>query len=76
MDMESESINNDEEHGIALIEIERLWNSEEGTPQGDRLKVLSALVEAYEEANFPMDPPGPTDAIKFRRQQQHQGVRP
>jgi HTH-type transcriptional regulator / antitoxin HigA len=76
MDMELESINNDEKHGAALIEIERLWNSEEGAPEGDRLNVLSALVEAYEETNFSMDPPRPTDAIKFRRQQQSQGDRP
>jgi HTH-type transcriptional regulator/antitoxin HigA len=55
--MQLESINTDADHESALIEIERLWDAEEGTPNGDRLEILMTLVEAYEEANFPMDLP-------------------
>jgi HTH-type transcriptional regulator / antitoxin HigA len=54
----------------ALKEIERHWGAPEGTAQGDRLEVLAILVEAYEEANFPMDLPDPIEAIKFRLEQQ------
>jgi HTH-type transcriptional regulator/antitoxin HigA len=53
--MKLESIKNDAEHEAVLLEIERLWDAGGGTPGGDRLEILTALVEAYEEANFPMD---------------------
>lgn len=60
------------DHAAALKEIERLWGAEEGTPDGDRLEILTTLVEAYEEAHFPMDMPDPIEAIKFRLEQQGQ----
>ena len=47
----------------------RLWGAEERTPAGDRLDVLATLVEAYEQAQFPMDAPDPIEAIKFRLEQ-------
>jgi HTH-type transcriptional regulator/antitoxin HigA len=58
------------DHEAALREIERLWGADEGTPEGDRLDVLATLVEAYEQAHFPMDTPDPVEAIKFRLEQQ------
>ncbi len=54
----------------ALAEIERLWGARIGTPKGDRLDVLATLVDAYETEHYPMDPPDPIDAIKFRMEQQ------
>jgi HTH-type transcriptional regulator/antitoxin HigA len=63
-------IRTEADHGAALREIERLWGAEEGTSAGDRLDVLTTLVEAYEQAHFPIDPPDPIEAIKFRLEQQ------
>jgi HTH-type transcriptional regulator / antitoxin HigA len=60
------------DHDAALREIERLWGAKEGTADGDRLEILTTLVEAYEEAQFPMDLPDPIEAIKFRLEQQGQ----
>lgn len=57
-------------HEAALAEVERLWGAKLGTPQGDRLDVLVTLIEAYETKHFPMDPPDPIEAIKFRMEQQ------
>jgi HTH-type transcriptional regulator/antitoxin HigA len=57
-------------HEAALAEVERLWGSKLGTPAGDRLDVLATLIEAYETAHLPMDPPDPIEAIKFRMEQQ------
>ena len=68
--MQLKPIKTDADHEAALIEIERLWDAEEGTPDGDRLEILTTLVEAYEETHFPMDMPDPIDAIKFRLEQQ------
>lgn len=34
--------------------------------EGDRLELLSVLVEAYENSRYPVEPPDPVDAILFR----------
>lgn len=54
----------------ALAEVERLWGAKSGTPNGDRLDVLATLIDAYETEHYPMDPPDPVEAIKFRMEQQ------
>jgi HTH-type transcriptional regulator/antitoxin HigA len=54
----------------ALKEVERLWGARSGTPAGDRLDILATLIEAYEDEHYPMDPPDPIAAIKFRMEQQ------
>ena len=68
--MHLKPIKTDADHEAALKEIESLWDAEEGTPESDRLEILATLVEAYEEARFPMDLPDPIEAIKFRLEQQ------
>jgi HTH-type transcriptional regulator/antitoxin HigA len=57
------------DHRAALQEIERLWDAKEGTADGNRLETLMTMVEAYEEAQFPMDIPEPIEAIRFRLEQ-------
>jgi HTH-type transcriptional regulator / antitoxin HigA len=54
----------------ALAEIERLWGAKSGTRDGDRLDVLATLIDAYETAHYPIDPPDPIEAIRFRMDQQ------
>lgn len=56
----------------ALKEINALMATDPalGTPAGDRLDILSTLVQSYEQRNFPMDLPDPIEAIKFRMDQQ------
>ncbi len=58
------------DHEAALTEIERLWGAKADTPEGDRLDVLATLIDAYEAEHYPMDPPDPIEAIKFRMEQQ------
>lgn len=58
------------DYDVALKELETLWGSKLGTPQGDRLDVIATLIDAYEAAHYPMDPPDPIEAIKFRMEQQ------
>ena len=57
------------DHDRGLKELERLWGAKAGTPEGDRLDVLATLIDAYEAALFPIDPPDPVEAIKFRMEQ-------
>ena len=63
-------IRTERDYDAALEEVERLWGAKSGTPEGDRLDVLATLIEAYEDRHYPMDPPDPIEAIKFRMEQQ------
>ncbi|MEK7335478.1 MAG: transcriptional regulator [Candidatus Binatota bacterium] len=63
-------IRTEADYKAALAEIERLWGAPAGTPQGDRLDILATLVDDYEDEHYPMDPPDPIEAIKFRMEQQ------
>jgi HTH-type transcriptional regulator/antitoxin HigA len=63
-------IRSKKDHAAALAEVERLWGAKSGTPNGDGLDVLATLIDAYEAAHYPMDPPDPIAAIKFRMEQQ------
>ncbi|MBM4354706.1 MAG: helix-turn-helix domain-containing protein [Deltaproteobacteria bacterium] len=67
--MEIRPIFNEKDHKLALAEIDRLWDSEEGSSDRERFAVLVALVAAYEEKHHPIDPPDPIDAIRFRMEQ-------
>jgi HTH-type transcriptional regulator/antitoxin HigA len=63
-------IRSESDYDAALKEVERLWGARLGTPEGDRLDVLATLIDAYETDHYPMDPPDPIEAIKFRMEQQ------
>lgn len=68
--MEIKPIKTAEDHDQALREIERLWGAPPGSKDADRLNVLALLVENYEEQHYPMNPPDPIEAIKFRMEQE------
>jgi HTH-type transcriptional regulator/antitoxin HigA len=50
--MEIRPIRSDKDHRDALAEINACWGAPEGTEEGDRLDVLLALVEIYEDGNY------------------------
>jgi HTH-type transcriptional regulator/antitoxin HigA len=66
---EIKPIRSKRDYEAALNEVERLWGARLGTPEGDRLDVLATLIDAYEAEHYPMDPPDPIEAIKFRMEQ-------
>lgn len=57
-----------EQYQAYLSEIEMLLSKVlvPGSPESDRLDVLSVLIDSYERSNFPIEPVSPIDAIKFR----------
>jgi HTH-type transcriptional regulator / antitoxin HigA len=67
--MDIRPIKTEADYERALGEIERLWGAAADTPKGDKLDILLTLVEAYEQAHYPIDPPDPVEAIKFRMEQ-------
>lgn len=57
------------DHRWTLKEVERLWDAEPGTLDGDRVDVLVTLIEAYEAKHFPISAPDPIAAIEFMLEQ-------
>lgn len=49
----------------ALKEIEGLFDAAPNSPEGDRLEVLTTLVEAYEEQHYSIPAPDPIEAILY-----------
>lgn len=68
--MEIRPIRSDADHAEALTEIDRLWGADPETDDGARLEILLMLVDAYEEANHPIPPSDPIEAILFMMEQQ------
>ena len=64
--MDIKPIKTDEDYRAALEEIERLMDAQPNTPEGDRLDVLTTLVDAWEEKRYPIEEPDPIEAIKHR----------
>jgi HTH-type transcriptional regulator/antitoxin HigA len=63
-------IRSEADYRAALAEVKRLWGARLGTRAGGRLDVLATLIDVYETAHHPVDPPDPVAAIKFRMEQQ------
>ena len=53
----------------ALEEIDRLMDAEPGTPEGDRLDILTTLIEAYEARHHPIEAPDPIAALEYFMEQ-------
>jgi len=64
--MEIRPIKNDVDYQAALKEIELLFDAAPDTPEGDRLEVMTTLVEAYEERHYAIPMPDPIEAILYQ----------
>ena len=66
------AINSEVDYRTGLAEIEQLidHNVRAGTPEGDRLNLLTLLVQDYEQKRIELEAPDPIEAIKFRMDQQ------
>jgi len=64
--MDIRPIRSHEDHKRALMEIERLWRADIGSPEGDRLDILITLVEAYEAIYWPIATADPVEQTKVR----------
>lgn len=67
-------IKTEADYEAAMARIEELLDAKSGTPGADELELLSTLVELYEKKTFPIEPPDPASAIRFRMEQQ--GLKP
>ena len=69
MSVDIQPIKTEKDYDATLQIIEELWESEEGTAEGDRLDILITLVDAYEQMHHPIYPPDPVAAIEFHMDQ-------
>ncbi len=67
--MEIRPIKTEQDYNMSIKRIDELWGAKRDTPEGDELDLLCTLVESYEMKHYPITPPDPIDAIKFRMEQ-------
>ncbi len=62
-------IRSEEEYQAALLRIAALMDAAPGSAEADELDVLAMLVERFEDAQEPVLPPDPVEAVLFRLEQ-------
>lgn len=69
--MDIKPIKTEADYQAAMQEVEHLFDSIPNTAEGDRLEVLTTLIEAYEEKHFPIPAPDPIEAIFYYMESRH-----
>ena len=67
--MEIKPIRTDKDYQKALKRLDAIFDSKQGSKDGDELEILGILIDQYENERFPIDLPDPIEAIKFRMEQ-------
>jgi HTH-type transcriptional regulator/antitoxin HigA len=67
--MKIKVLKTEEEYYQALGRLEIIFDAPMDSPDGDEAELLGMLIEKYEEVHYPIDPPDPIEAIKFRMEQ-------
>lgn len=62
-------IKSEDDYQKALERLEVIFDSPIDSPEGDEAEILSILIEKYEDEHYPIGPPDPIEAIKFRMEQ-------
>ena len=75
--MEVKAIRTSSDYRDTLREVSALvdLDPDRDSPEGERLEVIGTLVQAYEAEHYPVDPPDPIEAIRFRMDQSGLGVK-
>src|SRR3954468_7242267 len=61
--MELRPIKTKRDYLAELKEAKALWNAPEGSKEGDRLEILTFLIQAYEAAHYPIPDPDPVEFL-------------
>ncbi len=75
--MDIHPIRNEADYKAALATVSGWFDQEPepGTQDADRFEILVTLIQAYEARQYPVLPPDPIDAIKFRMEQSGLGIK-
>lgn len=63
--MQLRSLKTETDYKEALAEIDQLFEAAPETSEGDRLDILTLLVEAYEQQQHPILPPDPVVTLEY-----------
>ena len=64
--MDIKPIRTEEDYEVAIKEVERLLDSQPGSPEGDQMDVLVTLIEAFEARHFPIpEPDDPVEVLQY-----------
>src|SRR5210317_1856074 len=67
--MEIKMIRTEDDYELALKRLEKIFDAPVESIEGDEAEILSILIEKYEDEHYPIGPPDPIEAIKFRMEQ-------
>ncbi len=69
--MDIRPLHSEAEYDIALKDIERYFDMEPepGTAASDRFDLLALVIADYEARHWPIEPPDPVEAIRYRMEQ-------
>lgn len=67
--MNIKPIKTETDYQETLRRIDALLDCADNSEEADELDILSILVENYESIHYPIAPPDPIDAIRFRMEQ-------
>lgn len=63
--MDIRPIRTPEDYKAAIAEVDTLFSAKPGTPDGDRLDVLTTLIQVYEAETEPIDVPDPIEMLLY-----------
>jgi HTH-type transcriptional regulator/antitoxin HigA len=67
--MDIRVVKTEKDYEKALDRLEVIFEAPVDSPEGDEADILSILIEKYEDEHYPIGPPNPIEAIKFRMEQ-------
>ena len=67
--MKPKILQTEAEYQAALAVLETLMDAAPGSPEEEELDLYARLVEQYEQEHFPIAPPTPGEALRFRMEQ-------
>ena len=67
--MKLKPIKTEQDYELALKHLDKIFDAQPGTKEGDELEILALIIEDYEDKHFQIESPDPIEAIKFRMEQ-------
>ena len=67
--MDIKVLKTEADYNQALKRLDKIFHAPADSKEGDEAELLSILIEKYEDDHYPIEPPDPIEAIKFRMEQ-------
>ena len=62
-------IKTEQQYLEALERLEQIFDAKENTPDGDEAEILSLLIDNFENENYAIELPDPTETIRIRMEE-------